>query len=422
MWDIIKIYVPVGILVAAGFVLAWQFVDPAPPRTVTIATGAEDGAYSAAAREYRKILAEAGVNLRIRPTAGSVENLKLLNDPASGIDIAFIQSGAGDPFGAPDLTSLASVFLEPLWVFVRTDRAPERLTGLKGRKIAIGPEGSGTRVLARTLLVASGVDGENSTFLSMSGADAARALEAGEVDAAFFVGARVSETMQRLMRNPQMRLLNFARADAYKATFSYLARVNVPEGALALDTNIPAAPLTLVAPTAALVGRNDLHPAIVDLILGAATRVHRGGDLFSPLGTFPSPDRVDFPLNEDARRFFKSGPTFLRRLLPFGLAVMAERLLIMLVPLITILVPLMKFAPSAYKWNIERKIHHWYRELRRLEARFQADDSPETRTELGLQLDNMQREVGKISVPLSYAEHLYQLRTHIAFMRQYIRT
>jgi TRAP transporter TAXI family solute receptor len=417
MWDILKIYVPIALLIVAGFVVTWQFVDPAPPKTITIATGAADGAYSTSAESYRKILAEAGVAVKIRPTAGAAENLRLLIDPANGVDIAFAQGGIGDPFGAPELMSIASVFLEPLWVFVRADVTGDRLTGLKGKRIAIGVAGSGTRVLAKTLLVASGIDDENATFRSIGGNEAASALEAGEVDAVFAVSARVSDTMNRLLRNPDIRILNFSRAEAYKRLYLYLSTITVPEGVLALDLNAPPRDLTLVAPTAALVARNDLHPAILDLVLGAATRVHQPGSLFSPVGAFPSGNFVDFPLSDDARRYFKSGPTFLRRVLPFWAAVMVERLLILLVPLITIMIPLMKIAPPAYRWGVRRKIYRWYKQLRELEAQMRADESAGNREDLARQLDRIQVQVGQLHVPLSYAENLYHLRLHIAFVR-----
>ncbi|MFM2129549.1 MAG: hypothetical protein RL477_1095 [Pseudomonadota bacterium] len=429
MRDILKIYVPVILLVIGGFVFAWQFVDPAPSKTVTVATGAADGAYSASARDYQKLLAQSGITLNIRHTSGTVENLRLLADPKSGVDLAFVQSGVGSPSlqngvatpgASSDLVSLASVFLEPLWVFVRAEAAPARLSGLKGKRIAVGAEGSGTKVLTLQLLAASGVTEKNSTLLAMSGNDGAKALEAGRVDAAVFVTGRVSETMNRLLRDPRVRLLDFVRADAYKAHFGYLARVTLPEGVLALDTNIPPAPVSLVAPTATLVARDDLHPAIVDLVLGAATKVHQPGSVFSPPGAFPSPNQVDFPLSEDARRYFKSGPTFLRRVLPFWLAVMVERLLIMLVPLVTLLIPLMKIAPAAYDWNIQRKLQSRYRELRLLEGRFRADDTPATRAALAARLEAMQKETASLKVPLSYAERLYHLRTHIDLMRRIV--
>ena len=272
-------------------------------------------------------------------------------------------------------------------------------------------------MLAKTLLVASGIDDENSTFLSIGGAEATKALKDGEVDAAFFVSAKVSPALDSLIRDPAIRLLNFSRAEAYKRLYLYLTEVSVPEGMLALDADLPAHDITLVAPTAALVARNDLHPALVDLIIGAAAKVHQPGSLFSAAGTFPSPNYVDFPLSDDARRYFKSGPTFLRRVLPFWAAVLVERLLIMLVPLITIMIPLFKIAPPAYRWGIRRKIYRWYRELREIEARAAAEGAA-AREALAQRLDQMQVQVGKVNVPLSYAEDLYHLRLHIAFVKQ----
>ncbi|MFT5538815.1 MAG: TRAP transporter TAXI family solute receptor [Alphaproteobacteria bacterium] len=418
MWDFIKIYVPIGLLIAAGFLFTWQFVDPAPPKALVIATGSPDGAYTDYAKRYQKVLAEAGLQVTIRHTAGATENLGLLNDPKSGVDVAFVQGGIGDPFGAPKLVSLGSVFLEPLWLFVRASGDVKRINDLKGKRIALGNLGSGTRVLAKTMLVANGIDDENATFQSIGGSQAAQALASGEIDAAFFVSARVSDSMASLIRNPAVRILNFARAETYTRLYSYLSRIQVPEGVLALDANIPPTSLDLVAPTAALVARDDLHPALIDLVLGAANRVHQPGNHFTPANTFPSPNFVDFPLSSDARRYFKSGPTFLRRVLPFWAAVLVERLLIMLVPLITIMIPLFKIAPPAYRWGVRRKILRWYKELREIEAVVYVGENVPSREELETRLDEMQREAGHLKLPLGYAEQLYHLRLHIAFVKQ----
>lgn len=420
MWDFIKIYVPIALLIAAGFLFTWQFVDPAPPKRLTIATGSAGGAYTDYAKRYQKVLAEAGLKVTIRQTAGASENLGLLNDPKSGVDVAFVQGGIGDPFGAPDLVSLGSVFLEPLWLFVRTSGDVKRINDLKGKRIALGNPGSGTRVLAKTMLVANGIDDENATFQSIGGRKAAQALAAGDIDAAFFVSGRISDSMNSLIRNPDVRILNFARAETYTRLYSYLSRIQVPEGVLALDANIPPKNLTLVAPTAALVARNDLHPALIDLVLGAANRVHQPGNHFTPANTFPSPNFVDFPLSSDARRYFKSGPTFLRRVLPFWAAVSVERLLIMLVPLITIMIPLFKIAPPAYRWGVRRKILRWYKELREIEDVVYVGKNVPSREELETRLDEMQREASHLKLPLGYAEQLYHLRLHIAFVKQLI--
>jgi hypothetical protein len=313
--------------------------------------------------------------------------------------------------------SLASVFLEPLWVFVRADSIPRRLTELKGKHIAIGVPGSGTRVLAKTLLVASGIDDENSVFRSIGGAEAARALKIGQIDAAFFVTARLSDTVTKMIRDPAIRILDFDRADAYTRHYLYLSKLSLPEGLLSLDANIPPRNMDLLAPTAALVARNDLHPVIVDLVMGAANAVHRKNSLFSAAGAFPSPDFVDFPLSDDARRYFKSGPTFLRRVLPFWAAVLAERLLIMLVLLITIMIPLFKIAPPAYRWGVRRKIYRWYKELRDLESRVATAPDEAEPAQIAAELERIQAQVGRLKMPLSYAEQLYDLRLHIGYVK-----
>jgi hypothetical protein len=276
-------------------------------------------------------------------------------------------------------------------------------------------------VLAKTLLVASGIDDENSVFQSIGGAEAASALRAGKIDAAFFVTARLSKTIDELIRDPAIRILDFDRAEAYTRHYLYLTKLSLPEGLLALDADVPPRPIDLVAPTAALVARKDLHPAIVDLVLGAASTVHRKDSLFSGAGVFPSAKFVDFPLSDDARRYFKSGLTFLRRVLPFWAAVLVERLLIMLVPLITIMIPLFKIAPPAYRWGVRRKIYRWHKELRDLEARVEKAPKEADPAAIAAELDNIQRQVGYLKVPLSYAEQLYDLHLHIGFVKQLLR-
>lgn len=420
MWDVLKIYVPITLLVVAGFIFTWQFVDPAPPEEITIATGDPNGAYTAFAERYQELLAAKGLRLKIRHTAGAAENIRLLANTGSGVDVALVQGGVGDPDAEPGLVSLGSVFLEPVWVLVRGQDVPDRLAGLKGKRIAIGPPGSGTRVLADTLLAANGVDGGNTDLRAIGNDEAARALRSGDIDAAFYVAARPTETLQQLVRDPAIGVMSFARAEAYQRLYRYLSGVVIPEGVLALEANVPSHDLTLVAPTAALVARRDIHPALVDLILGAATEVHRPGGLFTEAGRFPSPDHVDFPLAEDAERYFRSGPTFLRRVLPFWAAVLVERLLIMLVPLITVMIPLFKLAPPAYRWGVRRRIYRWYKELREIEEKSSALPDAATRADLVRRLDELQEQVGHLKIPLSYAENLYHLRLHIAFLRRHI--
>ena len=420
MRDVLKIYLPITLLVVGGFLLTWQFVDPAPPNNITIATGMADGSLAAYGERYKAILARSGITLEVRHTAGARENIELLSDPKSGVALAFVQGGIGDPFGAPDLRSVASLFYEPVWVLARGAAAARRLTALKGRRIAIGVKGSGTRVLAKTLLTATDIDDENATLLSLGGEAAAAALADGRVDAAFFVSAVLPARLRALIKRPDIHLLDFAQADAYQRRYQYLSKINLPQGVLDLSANLPATDMTLVAPTGALVVRNDLHPALIDLLLGAAIEIHRSGNLTTPFGLFPSPKFVDFPLDSDAERFLESGPTFLRRMLPFGAAILVERLVIMLLPLLTLMIPLFKIAPPAYRWGIRRKVYRWYKELKRIEQDWQAKGAESETATIVARLDTIQDQVGHVRIPLSYAEHLYHLRLHIGFVRQLV--
>ncbi len=421
MRDFLKIYLPITLVVVAGFLFTWQFVDPAPPKAVTLAAGMEGGAYAEYGARYKEILARKGIALTVRHTAGAKENIDLLLDPESGVSIAFVQGGIGDPFGAPDLRSVGSVFYEPLWVLVRSaGKRPRSLAVLKGKRIAIGAAGSGTRVLAKELLTDNNIDDENSTFLSIGGKDAAQALVQGKVDGAFFVSAVLSPDLLALVRKPGMHLLDFSRAEAYARRYKYLSKIHLPEGVLDLAANFPRSDMTLVAPTGALVARGDIHPALIDLFLEAATEVHRDGNLTTPFGVFPSSKYVDFPLSKDAERYLKSGPTFLRRVLPFWAAILVERLIIMLVPLITLMIPLFKIAPPAYRWGIRRKIYRWYKELKQIEEDWKADGGAADQAVFVRRLDEIQDQVGRVNIPLSYAEDLYHLRLHIVLVRQIV--
>jgi TRAP-type uncharacterized transport system substrate-binding protein len=420
MRDFVKVYVPIAVLVAVGFAVTSRFVNPAPPRHVRIASGSAQGAYAESARRYRDILARDGIDLEILVTSGSLENLKRLQAPTDGVDVAFVQGGTGAP-DTPGLASLGSVFFEPLWVFVRRSVPAQYLGDLAGRQLALGVEGSGTRALALQLLRASGVpDGPN--LRNMDGDEAVQALLKGAVDAAFFVTARPEPQLAPLLRAKTVRLMSFAQADAFAQRFRFLSKVVLPEGRLDLSANLPAADVTLLAPAAALVAREDLHPAIIDRLIQAAVEVHGGGQLFTEPGRFPSPRFVDIPLSPDAERYLRSGPTFLRRHLPFWAATMVERFLVMLIPVATLMLPLVRFAPPLYNWQVRRRIYRWYGALRDIERRALDATTAAERGDLLVRLERVEEDVGKIHVPLGYAESHYHLRTHIQFVRHIVET
>jgi TRAP transporter TAXI family solute receptor len=417
MRDVLKVYAPIAALILGGFIIAYHFVDPAPPRRIRIATGAPTGFYAESAARYRDILARDGITLEIVGTSGSMENLTQLQAASGGVDVAFVQGGTVPP-ETRGLVSLASVFLEPLWVFVRAELPVGRLTDLKGRRSAVGPPGSGTRVLALQLLEASGVGPGTAKLLDIGGDEAVRGLLAGELDAAFFVTAKPVPALEPLLRAAGIRLMSSRQAEGSARRFRFLSPTVLHQGVLDLAANIPPRDVRLLAPVAALVARESLHPAIVDRLLEAAIEVHAPGQLWGTPGVFPSSRFLDIPISGEAERHLKSGPTFLRRHLPFWVAILIERFLVLLVPLLTLLVPLARIAPPLYTWGVRRKIYRWYKDLRRLEEQATGVVSAEDRARLLAELEALQREIRLLQIPLSYSESHYNLRLHVSFVRQ----
>lgn len=429
MNDGLKVWGPVVAISLLVLAATWWFVDPAPPRQLTLATGSTEGAYHRYGERLRDILARDGVEVVLVPSSGSIENLQILGrgrksgDAGKGADFAFVQSGIGTPGDLPDLVALASLYFEPLWVFVRNGE-PRRLTELAGKRLAIGPEGSGTRELALALLTANGIvagDAAGTKMLTLSGSAAGNALKRGDIDAVFRVSAMNGPLLLDLVAHPDIALMSFDRAGAYVRRYRYLSSLSLPTGVLDLASGLPADDVMLISPMASLVARNDMHPALVDLVLSAASEIFGAGGVFEQPGQFPSPDYVEFPLSSDARRYFDSGLRFLHRYLPFWAATIVGQLMVMILPLIAIVIPLMRIGPPLYRWRVRGRIVRWYRELRQLEhelalATFDGDEAVLSRATA--ELDALQDQVSEISVPTGYADQLYHLRLHIGFVRQ----
>lgn len=402
------------IILAAGFGIAYQFVEPAPPRAITIASGGPSGAYYAYAKRYAEILARQGIALTVLETAGSLENIDLLASRKA--DVAFVQGGTGDAQRNPDLVSLGSLYFEPLWVFVRTDLAVEKLTDLKGLKIAAGAMGSGTWAVARQLLDINQMPTDAPTILHLGSSEAAESLLTGDVDAAFFVTSPTSALIGQLLAEPAqslVKILNFNRAPAYTRQLRALSAVTLHQGVVSLGRNVPEHDITLLAPAATLAAQGDLHPALQTLLVRAASEVHKNGGLFEEPGQFPSSRYVDYPMSDDAQRFLKNGPSFLERYLPFWAAVLVDRLKVMLIPLLTLLIPLAKILPPAYRWRIRSRIFRWYKDLIRIEQSALKTHDADTRTALRAELQTMADEVRDLNVPLSYTDEVYNLRLHV---------
>lgn len=413
----LKTYGPAIAVTVIGFLVAWQFVNPAPPRTIVIATGHEDGAYYLFAEQYRNILAENGITLVIRSTAGSLENIHLLEDKSSSVDLAFVQGGTASHATAGNITALGSLYFEPLWVFYRGGKALSRLSGLNGKRIAAGETGSGTQAIAHTLLEDNKIDINTKKILSSEASAAAKGLLKGSIDAAFLVASPRAPLVQELIRNENVRLMSFARAPAYTRRHHFLSVIKLPEGAIDLQSNIPSQDTQLLAASANLVARDDFHPALVSLLLQTAQKIHGGGGLFERPGEFPNASNLDFPADEDALHYYEKGPSFLQRYLPFWTANLLDRLKIMLVPLVTLLIPLFKIMPPAYRWRTRKKIYRWYRELQALDIEHPEQESAQRLQDHIRQLDTIEDEVRNVTVPLSYTDELYDLRLHIRMVR-----
>ena len=408
---------PALAILVAAFWIAFQFVQPAPPKKVVMTGGAEGGAYESYAAQYRDRLAVEGVTLELRSSAGSVENLKRLMDEGSGVTIGFVQGGIAKAGDDEDLMSLAGLYYEPLWVFYRGNAVLDHVSSLRGRRIAIGPEGSGTRPLALQVLALAGVDARNTTFRDLDATRAAEALARGEIDAAMMVADTSSPQVIRLLHDRRVRLMSFAQAEALARHLPFLSHVVLPEGGIDFAANLPARDVHLVAPTANLVVRDDIHPALITLLLQAATDIHGGPGLLRKAGEFPSDKGVDFAMSVDAERYLKSGPPFLQRHLPFWMAVFIDRMVVMLVPVLAILIPVVRFTPTVYAWRIKSRIYRWYGKLKVLEIDMQSAKSADEVRALIERLDAIEQSVSRIPTPLAFSEYLYNLRSHVDLVR-----
>ena len=421
-WAFAQTVVPL-VLLCAGLVWALlHFVHSAPPHTLTISSGPQGSNFETIAQRYGKILARSGIRLNVLSSQGSLQNLQRMTDPKSRVDIALVQSGVTtNPDTDDDLESLGGMFYQPLLIFYRSAKPLQRLSELTSQRIAIGPEGSGTRFLALALLKANGIEpGGLTTLTPLEGEAARTALLRKQVDAIFLTGDSASAaTLREMIHTDGIRLFGFPQADAYVRRFSYLSKLTLPAGAFDLGENLPPENMSLLAPAVELVAHSNLHPALIDLLIEAATQVHGRASLLQTAGQFPNPSIHTFPMSAEAARYYKEGDrSFIYRYLPFWLASLVSRLLIVIVPLFVIIVPSLRYLPVLYRWRIDTRIHHRYGELMELERRTLGELSQERRKELLERLAAIEKSVISRRMPGSHAEQVYILREHIDFVRK----
>jgi TRAP transporter TAXI family solute receptor len=406
-----------GVLILAAIVGTVAWLGPLPPKVVLMSTGTPGSDYDLYARQYQAILKRAGVQLRLLPSEGPIDNLKRLNDPRSGVMVAFAQGGLTSQSQSPNLESLGTVFYEPFWFFLHRGIELQRPDDLRGKKVAIGPEGSETRHIAELFLRLNGVAEDQLQLVPLDTAQAAAALLKGEIDAATMAATWDTEAVRQLLASSEVNLFGSPRADAYVALYPYLTKLVVPAGVGNLAANRPPADVNLVASEASLIVRKDLHPAIKYLLLEAATAIHSEGNLFRRRGQFPAPEPVDLPISKDARQYYRSGPPFLQRYLPYGWAVLVSRILVLLIPIVGVAYPLLRTAPALYGWNMRRRIFRLYGELKLIEIELEARGG-QASDELHTRLDRLEDRADHLYIPPAFAQFLYQLRNHIGLVRE----
>lgn len=418
---------PTLLVIALICGIAYVIVDPSPPSRVTLSTGQENSAYESLARQYAAALAKHGITVNLVRSLGSHENLQRLKQPGSGVDIAFVQSGSTEQSdqGGAGLVSLGSLFTEPVWLFYRDSLKISDVAQLKGRKINVGPEGTGIPRLFRQLLAVNGLDAADVTLRALENTPATVELLAGRIDGLVFSSAPDAPLIQMLLQTPGIRLFDFVQAEAYARRLPYLKHVVLPRGIVDLGRNIPARDVHLIAPTATLVARSDMHPALIDLFVQAAAQIHGGAGWFHQQGEFPTASYSEIPVAREAEKFYKNGPPMLQRYLSFWLANFFDRMWVFVVALGALFIPLSRIVPPLYVWRIRSRVYRWYGQLRQVEQAIEAVPREQRAAVCALQLtrlNEIEEKVNQISIPLSFADGLYGLRSHINFVRDRVRS
>lgn len=420
-----NIYNPVAVVIAflvlvvVLFATLWVLVPP-PPRSIELATGFPTGLYQQFGEKLQSELTKEGISLKLRTTGGTSDNLALLKDANSGVDFAMVQGGVADLSKHPDLISIAGVFYEPVWVWYRESSFPSEagrlglLSQLKGKRVSIGNEGSGTLSLASQLLAASGLSLSDIRAEKLKPLDALEKFKKGELDAVFLVSAAEAPLVKNFYETPGIRLMSFEQAEAYVHLFPFLSKVTVPRGVVSIAYDLPRQDIQVLAATATLVGKSDVSPALVTLLLGATYDILKTYSYLQKPGEFPSGTGLDFPLHVDAEIYLKDGPSFLHRHLPFWTAVWIGRFAKIVIPLLVILIPLFTYIPAAKNLLLRLKLSQVYEELKVIERNASNPDLKEKNLK---DLESIERKVGNIKVSMLDAKELYDLKGHVGEVR-----
>jgi TRAP-type uncharacterized transport system substrate-binding protein len=391
-----------------------EYFNPEPPSTITIATGPKGGTYEFFAQRYREELARSHVKLNIRITDGTAENIRLLEDPTSGVQVAFVVGGVSNSQEAPGLLSLGRVNYQVFWLFYRGTETLDHLTQLQGKRIGVGPEG----VVTTRVLDAAGVNSQSATLVPFTGSAAVEALLDGRLDAIFVALAPESSIIQPLFRSPNVRLMSVSQTDALTRIFPYLVRLVLPQGVVDLAHDIPSNDVNLIGTTNAVVVRKDLHPAIIDLLAKTLVDVHGGAGIFQRAGEFPTQTDPEFAVADGAREFYKDGPSYLNKYPSYWTVSLIKRIIAVILSCAVVLVPFSRIAPNLSTWVVRNRMRDLYRRLRYVEAEMQTDLTASQLDVLQSDLERIEQSADNIGVPIRHSDLFFELKTHINLVRQ----
>ncbi|MDR0454588.1 MAG: hypothetical protein LBH05_07245 [Deferribacteraceae bacterium] len=419
--DILATAWPTILITCVGFFIAYQFVQPAPPRTIIMSSGPESGVYYAYAQQYAEFLKNHGITLEVQTSTSSWRNLQRLKNGEA--HIAIVQGGIRDDTLSEDgkeslFRTLGSIAYEPIWVFYKNDAHIDKLFLLRDFRIAVGQAGSSIRGLSMRLLQANDVMTDNETLFPLEDNEAVNALLQGDIDAVFVIAPPDAEIVQKLLNAPEIKVMGFSQADAYLRRFPFLSKIVLPRGVVNLVHDLPPQDTVLLATTANIVIRNDFHPALSNLLLQAMVKVNGKGGFFQRSGEFPVYKDQGFLLADEAERYYQSGPPFLQRYFPFWFAILIERMLVLVLPVVIVLLPLLRFAPVIYNWRVRSKIFRCYGDLKFMEHELREKYDHSRKDEYLGRLNRIEDDAFSKNVPLSFSDQLYTLREHVNLVRE----
>ncbi len=431
---------PFIVVAIALLVATYWWLDPNPPKRVRLATGPAQSAYEEFGKRYAKALKTEGIEVVLVPSEGSAANLALLR--SGKVDLGFVQGGTSDYTDQDEenLASLGSLFVEPLWLFYReatarrvlaaaskaspaSARRPEAaedasltaLTQLQGLRVNFGTAGSGVPSLMAKLLESNRIEPATLKVSQLEQTPATVAFLGSELDAVVFASAPESLMVQMLLQTPGVKLMNFAQSEAYSRRFPFLSTTRLPRGVVDLAGNIPPDDVRLVAPTTSLITRTTTHPALQQLFAQAGNEIHGSAGWFKSAREYPNRDNSELPISKEAERAIKNGTPLLQRYLPFWVSNLVERMWLAMGIILAIMLPLSRIVPPLYAFRVRSRIFRWYGQLRDIENRI---DGSSNNAALMEELDNLESRAEKVSVPLSYTDELYALRSNIQLVRK----